>query len=60
MDRAPFRTILTWWAADHRLALVHAAAVATGDGAVVLAGTSGAGKSTTALGLPRGRHAVHR
>ena len=49
MDRAPFRTILTWWAADHGLALLHGAAVATSDGAVVLAGTSGAGKSTTAL-----------
>lgn len=49
MDRAPFRTILTWWAADHGLALLHAAAVAGIPGAVLLAGTSGAGKSTTAL-----------
>lgn len=49
MDRAPFRTILTWWAADRGLALMHASAVAGPDGAVVLAGTSGAGKSTTAL-----------
>jgi len=49
MDRAPFRTVLTWWAADRGLALLHASAVATSAGAVVLAGTSGAGKSTTAL-----------
>jgi len=49
MDRAPFRTVLTWWAADRGLALLHASAVATASGAVVLAGTSGAGKSTTAL-----------
>lgn len=49
MDRAPFRTVLTWWAADRGLALLHASAVATSTGAVVLAGTSGAGKSTTAL-----------
>jgi hypothetical protein len=49
MDRAPFRTVLTWWAADRGLALLHASAVATASGAVVLAGTSGAGKSTTAV-----------
>jgi hypothetical protein len=49
MDRAPFRTILTWWATDRGLVLMHGAAVARGDSAVVLAGTSGAGKSTTAL-----------
>jgi hypothetical protein len=49
MDRAPFRTVLTWWAADRGLALLHASAVSTARGAVVLAGTSGAGKSTTAL-----------
>jgi hypothetical protein len=49
MDRAPFRTILTWWAADRGLAMVHASAVAWGDGAVLLAGGSGAGKSTTAM-----------
>jgi hypothetical protein len=49
MDRAPFRTILTWWAADRGFVLLHASAVAWGDGAVVLAGGTGAGKSTTAL-----------
>lgn len=49
MDRAPFRTVLGWWAADRGMAMLHASAVGTADGAVVLAGTSGAGKSTTAL-----------
>lgn len=54
MDRAPFRTILTWWAADRGLALLHASAVGSGACAAVLAGTSGAGKSTTALACLRG------
>ena len=49
MDRVPFRTILTWWAADRGLAMVHASAVAWGDGAALIAGGSGAGKSTTAM-----------
>jgi hypothetical protein len=49
MDRAPFRTILTWWAYDRGMAMVHASSVAWGDGAVLLAGASGAGKSTTAM-----------
>src|SRR5690606_23216096 len=48
-DRAPFRTILTWWAADQGLPLLHASAVADDSGAVAIAGASGAGKSTTAL-----------
>ncbi len=49
MDRAPFRTILTWWAADRGLAMLHASAVADKGGSLALAGASGAGKSTTAL-----------
>jgi hypothetical protein len=48
-DRAPFRTILTWWAADHGLPFLHASAVADDTGAVAIAGASGSGKSTTAL-----------
>jgi hypothetical protein len=49
VDRAPFRTLLTWWAADTGLALLHASSVATDAGAVAIAGASGSGKSTTAL-----------
>jgi hypothetical protein len=49
VDRAPLRSILTWWAADRDLAFLHASAVADEACAVVLAGASGSGKSTTAL-----------
>jgi hypothetical protein len=45
----PFRRILHWWAADHGLQLVHAAAVGHAAGGVLLVGRSGSGKSTTAL-----------
>jgi hypothetical protein len=47
--RAPLRNILTWWANDRVLPLLHAAAVGDGAGAVALAGGRGAGKSTTAM-----------
>src|SRR5437667_6307955 len=47
--RAPLRNVLTWWANDRGLAFLHAGAVTDGAGAVVLAGGSGAGKSTTAM-----------
>ena len=49
LDRAPLREVLTWWASDADLVLLHASAVASGGGAVALAGASGAGKSTTAM-----------
>jgi hypothetical protein len=45
----PFRAILGWFFRQHGRAFVHAAAVATPAGAVVLGGRSGAGKSTTAI-----------
>ncbi len=46
----PFRPILHWWAEGLGLQMVHAAAVGTVEhGAVLLAGTSGSGKSTTSL-----------
>jgi hypothetical protein len=48
-DRAPFRRLLTWWAADRGLVLLHAATVATDAGAVALVGPQGAGKSTTGM-----------
>lgn len=49
VTRAPLRTVFTWWAGHHHLAFLHASAVADPDGAVALAGSSGSGKSTTAL-----------
>jgi len=46
---APLRTILHWWMPAHGCHLVHAAAVGTPGGGVLLAGKGGTGKSTTAL-----------
>ena len=48
-DRAPFRPAISLWADDEGLALLHGATVAQDGVGVVLAGVSGAGKSTTAL-----------
>jgi hypothetical protein len=48
-DRGPFRTFITWWATDHSMAMLHASCVATDGGAAIVAGRSGAGKSTTAV-----------
>jgi hypothetical protein len=46
---SPFRTILNWWTATRGRQYVHAAAIGTASGGVVLAGKGGVGKSTTAL-----------
>ncbi len=46
---APLRRILHWWASGLGLQLVHAAAVGTRQGGVLLVGRGGSGKSTTAL-----------
>jgi len=46
---APLQTILHWWLADHGHQLIHAGAIGTPKGGVVLAGKSESGKSTTAL-----------
>ena len=46
---APLRLILNWWLAPHGVQLVHAAALGTAAGGVLLAGPGGSGKSTTAL-----------
>lgn len=46
---APLRTILHWWLSNHGRQFVHAAAVGTAKGGVLLAGKGGSGKSTTAL-----------
>jgi hypothetical protein len=46
---APFRKLLAWWAESAGAVLAHAAVVGNPARGVVLAGASGAGKSTTAL-----------
>jgi hypothetical protein len=46
---APLRTLLHWWLSNHGRQFVHAAAVGTAKGGVLLAGKGGSGKSTTAL-----------
>ena len=45
----PLRGILQWWMSRHRRPLLHAAAVGTHHGGVLIVGGPGAGKSTTAL-----------
>jgi hypothetical protein len=46
---APLRAILHWWMRRHERLLVHAAAIGSPDGGLLLAGKGGSGKSTTAL-----------
>lgn len=46
---APLLSILHWWLRQRGLQVVHAAAVGLASGAVLIAGRSGSGKSTTAL-----------
>lgn len=46
---APLRTMLSWALSDRGLQSVHAAAVGSADGGVLLAGRGGSGKSSTAL-----------
>lgn len=49
-DRAnPLRAVLYWWLRASDIQMVHAAALGTADGGVLIAGRSGSGKSTTAL-----------
>jgi hypothetical protein len=48
-DRAPFRTFVGWWATDRSMSMMHASCIATDHGAALVAGSSGAGKSTTAM-----------
>jgi hypothetical protein len=47
---APLRALLHWWAIDHGWLLLHAGCVATDEGAALLVGRGGSGKSTTVLG----------
>jgi hypothetical protein len=45
----PMRNILHWWSEQSLLQLVHAGAIGTERGGVLLTGKGGSGKSTTAL-----------
>ncbi len=46
---SPFRTIFHWFMEKNSCQLLHAAAVGTEDGAVLITGKGGVGKSSTAL-----------
>jgi hypothetical protein len=46
---APLRGILQWWAEEHGMVPVHAAAVGLPSGGVLLPGKKGSGKSNTSL-----------
>jgi hypothetical protein len=46
---SPLRTVLHWWLSQFRLQFVHAGAVGTVNGGVLLVGKGGSGKSTTCL-----------
>jgi len=46
---SPLLEILNWWLADNDVMLCHAAAIGTPNGAVLLVGKGGSGKSTVAL-----------
>lgn len=46
---APLRAILDWWGGDHGWRVVHAGAVGTAAGGVLLVGKAGSGKSTATL-----------
>lgn len=46
---SPLRSLLHWWFSRQDKQLVHAAAVGTAAGSVLLAGKGGSGKSTTAV-----------
>lgn len=46
---APLRNILVWWLAQQGLYGLHVAAVGDAEGVVLIVGSGGAGKSTTAI-----------
>jgi len=46
---SPLRDIISWWAVEHGMQYAHAAAVGGKEGAVLLVGKGGSGKSTSAL-----------
>jgi len=49
VSASPLRTLLHWWMERNDCQLLHAAAVGTDEGAVLITGKGGVGKSTTAL-----------
>lgn len=49
VDASPLRTLLHWWMERRDCQLLHAAAVGTDEGAVLITGRGGVGKSSTAL-----------
>ena len=49
VSASPLRTLLHWWMEKNKCQLIHAAAIGTKSGAVLLTGKGGIGKSTTAL-----------
>ncbi len=46
---SPFRSMIQWWMEKNNCQLLHAAAVGTENGAVLITGKGGVGKSTTAI-----------
>lgn len=46
---APLRMIFHWWLTEHKIQMLHASAVGTPEGGVLLVGKGGSGKSTSAL-----------
>jgi GT2 family glycosyltransferase len=52
-EASPLRTLLHWWLQHRGLQLLHAAAVGDADGAMLITGRGGVGKSTTALACLR-------
>ena len=46
---APLKVLLHWWLRGQGLVMIHAGAVGLADGAVLIVGKTGAGKSTTTL-----------
>lgn len=55
---APFRTSMNWLARSAGAAVIHAAAVSVNGHGVVIAGRSGSGKSTAAVGLAQAGHGI--
>lgn len=46
---SPLQTILNWWVSDRNCQYVHAGAIGTAEGGVLIAGKGGSGKSTASL-----------